>query len=355
MRIHNLKDKVILSLFIVLLITLLGGCSEQSTSKDNDTSDESSQEGKPVDLLIPTMEPGTLPYVSSETLTPYFKEVLPEGSQIQRTPTSTGDISGIYLLKENQGDLYMVSDLPALWVWEGKPYPNIDGEYQGFRKLLQMDSYAGMGFLVSKDFAEKHNIETVDDLFEKDVKISLATYPSGSSSVIMFEQILMGYGFENLEEFRSQGHTVLQGGPQDLVKYMRDRQANVHFGLIVGHNFPPVEEMMTSVDLNLLPYGEEKMKQIQEEYQFPSFTVPKDSYKGIEEDTIILGLGNYVIVREDMPDDVAYQLTKAMYENWEEIREKDPFFSITPLHFRESVVPFHTGAEKYLKEVGALE
>lgn len=342
--------------FFMAVFLFLTGCGNNSPSVNQGAATKQAVGGEqPVHLLVPTMGPGTLSYVSTETLTPYFKEVLPEGSQIERTLTSTGDISGVYLLKANQGDLYMVSDLPTHWVWAGKPYPNINGEYQGFRKLLQMDSYAGMGFLVSKSLVDEHQLQTVDDLFTKDIKMSIATYPAGSASIIMVEQILKGYGFKDLEAFKAQGHTTLQGNAQDLVKYIRDRQANVYFGMIVGYNFPPVEEMTASVELVLLPYGSEKMKQIQAEYEFPSFTVPKGAYKGVEQDTTILGLGNYAIVRADMSDEVAYLLTKAMYDNWDEIRQKDPFFSITPLHFRETVVPFHPGAKKYLQEVGELK
>ncbi|SER26514.1 TRAP transporter solute receptor, TAXI family [Gracilibacillus ureilyticus] len=345
------KAKILLGCLLLtsVFISLVTGCSNGSNEKADTRSAGSDQ------LVIHTMGPGTWPYVSSETLTPYFKEVLPEGFQIEKSPIATGDISGVYLLREKQGDLTMVSDLPAEWVWDGKPYPNIDKEYQQFRKLLQVDSYGGIGFLVSRKIVEENGFETVGDLLTADVPLTIATLPAGSSSLIMTEQIMKGYGIDSLETFESAGNTVLQGGTQDIVKYIRDRQADVYAGLIVGYNFPMVEEMTTSIDMVILPFEQDKLEQISDEFGFHSFTIPENSYKGMTNDTTILGLGGYIIVREDMSDAIAYDLTKAMYENWSEIQQSDPYFSITEMHFRETVVPFHQGAEKYLKEIGELE
>lgn len=356
--------------FLLLLLTLAisaaaacsGGASVETTeggspavpAAENPSSSNNTPQ-QPIQLMIPTMAAGTWPYVSTETLAPYFEQVLPKGSQIQRAPTSTGDISGLYLLRAGQGDLYMVSDLPAHWVWEGLPYPNIDKAYQGFRKLLHIEPYAGLGLLISRDIVEANDLKDIDDLFEKNVKFSMAAWPSGSSGMIFVDLILKSYGFENIEDFEAKGNTVLQGGPQDQVKYVRDRQADAYFGMIVGHNFPMAEEMTSSVDMVLLPYSEEKLKEIMDEYGYRPFVVPTDAYKGVEQDTTILGVGGYITVTEETSDEVAYQMTKVMYDNWAEIQKNDPFFSITPLRFDETIIPWHPGAEKYLKEAGAIK
>lgn len=355
-----MNERRIMMIVIALamaVFTVACGAGTNNTASPNQSSGggaDGSAEA-PVHLFIPTMDVGTWPYISTETLTPFIKDALPPGSTVERAPSSTGDINGLYLLQADQGDLYLVSDLPAHWVWEGKDYPTIDKPYQDFRKLIQTDPYAGFGLLISKKIVDEHQLKSVDDLFSKNIKVSMATFPAGSSSGIATELILKNYGYEDLSDFEKQGNTLLQGAPSDIVKYVKDRQADMYFGLIIGHDFPIIEEMSSSLDMVILPFGEESLSSLAEEYGFSSFLVPADAYKGTEEDTTILGLGGYISVRSDMPDDVAYKLTKAIYENWDEIRKVDPFFSITPLNFRETIVPFHPGAEAYLKEAGALE
>lgn len=97
------------------------------------------------------------------------------------------------------------------------------------------------------------------------------------------------------------------------------------------------------------------MDEISNEYGYSPFTIPEGEFKGVDEDTTILGTGAYILVPEDMPEDIAYSLTQTMYDHWDELREKDPFLKITPLHFRDTMIPFHSGAEKYLQEAGAIE
>ena len=60
------------------------------------------------------------------------------------------------------------------------------------------------------------------------------------------------------------------------------------------------------------------------------------------------------LAREDLPEDIIYNITKGLFENLEEIRQAHYKANDTALErATEGVsIPFHTGAIKYYKEVG---
>jgi len=64
---------------------------------------------------------------------------------------------------------------------------------------------------------------------------------------------------------------------------------------------------------------------------------------------------NVLIVHADMDEELAYNITKAMYENVEELIAIHPAANDTTLEFSVAAtpIPFHPGALRYLEEVGA--
>jgi TRAP transporter TAXI family solute receptor len=69
----------------------------------------------------------------------------------------------------------------------------------------------------------------------------------------------------------------------------------------------------------------------------------------------VLGIPNVLTVSSEMSDEVAYQVTKAMYENISEMRAIHPAANGTSVEFTMSAtpVPLHPGAIRYYEEIGA--
>ena len=67
-----------------------------------------------------------------------------------------------------------------------------------------------------------------------------------------------------------------------------------------------------------------------------------------------LGLYNFAIGRDDLPEDLVYQLVKAVFENQPRLLKKTSAFSETlPQNaVKNSFLPFHPGAVRYYREVG---
>jgi len=88
---------------------------------------------------------------------------------------------------------------------------------------------------------------------------------------------------------------------------------------------------------------------------FALTTLPGGSYNGVADDITVLGIPNVLTVSSEMSDEVAYQVTKAMYENISEMRAIHPAANETSVEFTMSAtpVPLHPGAIRYYEEIGA--
>ncbi len=84
--------------------------------------------------------------------------------------------------------------------------------------------------------------------------------------------------------------------------------------------------------------------------------IPAKSYPGQDQNNRIATVWNVLIARADMPDDVAYNIVKTMFERKEDMMRVHAEARNFDLQFQTNaaaVVPFHPGAAKYLNEKGA--
>ena len=78
-------------------------------------------------------------------------------------------------------------------------------------------------------------------------------------------------------------------------------------------------------------------------------------YEGVGSDVPVLGVPNVLTVSSEMSDDLAYAITKAMFENIDELKAVHPAANQTTIDFTLAAtpVPLHPGAIRYYEEVGA--
>jgi TRAP transporter TAXI family solute receptor len=88
---------------------------------------------------------------------------------------------------------------------------------------------------------------------------------------------------------------------------------------------------------------------------FTRSTLPGGTYTGVEGDVTVLGIPNVLAVSTDMPDDLAYALTRALYEHLDELSIIHPAARQISVKFTLETmpVPLHPGAARYYEEIGA--
>lgn len=190
-------------------------------------------------------------------------------------------------------------------------------------------------------------IETVADLKGKRVSVGDA----GSGVEFNAKQILAAYGvsFDDIDKQN------LSFG--DSANAMKDGKIDAFF-LTAGAPTTAVMELASTNKIKVLNIDGAEAEQLIADYPFyTTYTISKDTYKGMEEDATTVAVKATLIVSNDLSEDTVYDLTKALFENKEEVaaghvkgNELDPQYAVDGVS-----VPFHPGAEKYFKEVGVME
>lgn len=117
-----------------------------------------------------------------------------------------------------------------------------------------------------------------------------------------------------------------------------------------------VIDLSVSHDTIILPIEGEPLANLMEKYPFfASGTIPGGTYSQ-KEDVHTATITNLLLVTDSLPEDVVYQATKAIFENLDALYEAhNAAKNITLERVSKGMpIPFHPGAEKYFKEVGAL-
>ncbi len=90
-----------------------------------------------------------------------------------------------------------------------------------------------------------------------------------------------------------------------------------------------------------------------------SQTIPKTVY-GTQEDTPTLAFWNMFVGPESLPDELAYNMTKAVFENLETLHSsvkaaRDTTAENSARFVGKTAIPFHPGAAKYFTETGLVK
>ncbi len=187
-------------------------------------------------------------------------------------------------------------------------------------------------------------INSIADLKGKRVSVGDA----GSGVEANAKQILGAYGI-TFDDIQTEH---LGFGPS--ADAMKDKKIDAFF-VTAGIPTTAIMEYANTKEIKLLSIDEATINKLAEEYPFYiPYTIPKDAYKGMTEDVQTLAVKATFIVRPDLDEETVYNMTKALFENAEDVANAHA--KGAELDAKEAVkgvsVPFHPGAEKYYKEIG---
>ena len=126
----------------------------------------------------------------------------------------------------------------------------------------------------------------------------------------------------------------------------------------VGHPSGSIQEATTSCDSVLVNVtGPAVDKLVADNAYYRKATIPGGMYRGNDEDTQTFGVGATFVSSAKVPDEVIYQVVKAVFENFDEFKKLHPAFA--NLKQEEMVkdglsAPLHNGAVTYYKEAGLM-
>jgi TRAP transporter TAXI family solute receptor len=209
-----------------------------------------------------------------------------------------------------------------------------------------------MQAVIRKEFAEEHGITSFSDIADIKPPITIAINKRGNIASGVAEAMLDSIGASS-EEVKSWGGNIIYAASSEQSGLIQDRRVDMLLNsLFVGQS--SIMQAASSVDLDLLPLSEQTIQEVSEKTGTNPFTIPAGAYEWEQEETPTVSISATLAVNSSMDDEMAYNLTKAFYENYEKIAGVHPAMeSLTPeVMAGVEVVPYHDGAERYLKEVG---
>ncbi|MDL2230056.1 TAXI family TRAP transporter solute-binding subunit [Treponema sp. OttesenSCG-928-L16] len=190
-------------------------------------------------------------------------------------------------------------------------------------------------------------IRSVADLRGKNVSVGDA----GSGVEFNAKQILEAYGI-SFEDIKKQNLSF--GASADALK---DNKIDAFF-CTAGAPTTAVLDLATGRDIIILEIDDEHAAKLIKAYPFyTKYPIPAGTYKGLDKDVITLAVKATFIVSKALSEDTVYTLTKTLLESKNDIvaahakgAELSPSYAVEGIS-----IPFHPGAEKYFREIGALK
>ena len=194
---------------------------------------------------------------------------------------------------------------------------------------------------------EDSGIKSVADLKGK----VLTCDPKGLTGEQLSELVLQVYGF-GYKDMAKVNHVSYSDG----VSLVKDGHAQAFF-LISTIPASSIIDLAADRKIRLLSLPEDKIKALQKiNSGFLKRVIPKGTYPGVDYEVQGVGAFTHLIISAKLPDDLVYKITKILSDNLPRFADvvKD-MKGVTPKDLAFDVgVPYHPGALKYFKEIGAL-
>ena len=191
-------------------------------------------------------------------------------------------------------------------------------------------------------------IETFDDL--KGKRVNVGNPGSGQRSTM---EVLMDAKGWTMDDFALASELKSAEQAQALCDNKIDAMV-----FTVGHPSGSIQEATTTCDTKLIPVSGPEVDQLVEQNPYyAKAVIPGGMYAGTDEDVETFGVKATFVSSAEVPDDVVYQVTKAVFENFEDFKKLHPAFATLQ---KEDMVtqalsaPLHPGAEKYYSEAGMM-
>jgi len=124
----------------------------------------------------------------------------------------------------------------------------------------------------------------------------------------------------------------------------------------VGAPTSSILNLATTQNIRMIELTDEQIAAAQEVQPiFARTALAGGTYAGIDADVTVLGVPNVLVASSEMSDDLAYTLTKTMFENIADLQAVHPAANQTTVEFTLAAtpIPLHPGAIRYYEEIGA--
>jgi len=261
--------------------------------------------------------------------------------EIKSTP---GSIYNLRALKDKNIDVVVAQSDWQHHFYQGTSLFKEQGAFKSLRSLFSVHSEP-FTVLARKDA----KIKSFEDIKGKRVNIGA---PNSGQRATM-EMLLKLYGW-NESDFSEITYLT----PSEQAQALCDKKIDVII-YVVGHPNSSIKEASSACRTTLVNVtGPKISKLINTHPYYESADIPGDMYRGSPNTTETFGVGATIVTTTDLPEHIAYEMVKAVFENHDMFIQLHPSFknlSKKAMVSQYLSAPLHPGALRYYKEAGLIK
>jgi hypothetical protein len=267
-----------------------------------------------------------------------FSDKLPKvKTQVQATKAS---VENLILLQQGRGEIAFALGDSLKAAWDGD-------EEAGFKAKLDRLRTIGAIYpnYIQIVATADSGIKTLADL--KGKSLSVGAPKSGTELNSRAILAAAGLSYKDLGKVEYLPFA-------ESVDLMKNRQLDATLQS-AGLGVASLKDLSTSVDVTVVSVPKEVIDKIGP--PFKSVKIPANTYTGQEKDVPTAAVINYLVTSTAVSDDLAYQMTKSIFESLPELANAH----VAAKDIRReaaasgSPIPLHPGAIRYYKEKGLLK
>ena len=267
-----------------------------------------------------------------------YSDKLPDvRTQVQATKAS---VENLILLQQGRGEIAFAMGDSLKAAWDGD-------EEAGFKSRLDRLRLIGAIYpnYIQIVATADSNIKTLADLRGK--RLSVGAPKSGTE--LNSRAILAAAGLS----YRDIGKVEFLPFAES-VELMKDRQLDATLQS-AGLGVASLKDLSASTEIRLVSVPKQVVDKIGP--PFVSVNIPANTYIGQDKDVPTAAVANYLVTSSAVSDDLAYEMTRLIFENLPELANAHAAGKEIKLETAATgnPIPLHPGAIRYYKEKGLLE
>jgi uncharacterized protein len=258
-------------------------------------------------------------------------------TQVQSTKAS---VENLNLLQEGRGELAFALGDSVAAAWDGNEEAGFPG------KLDQLRGIAGIYSNYIQIVAlEESGVKTLADLKGKDLSVGAPASGTELNARAILEAAGLSYDDLGRTEYLPFAESV---------ELMKNRQLDASLQS-AGLGVSSIRDLASSVPMTVVEIPADIAEKLGAPFQ--AATIPAGTYDGQDADVATISVPNYLVTHAGVADDIAYQMTKLLFEHLDELTAAHQAAAQISLEsaVENMPIPLHPGAERYYREQGLIE
>lgn len=266
--------------------------------------------------------------------------------------TSSGGLANVVQVNQGACAFGMANDGDLAFAVQGvEPFSE---PIEGLTAIAVLYDWAPVWWIARADFAERHGLESLADLAEKQPPIRLVFNRRGLLTSAITESTLEALGI-SIEDIQSWGGSVQYQASEEQTSLMRDGRVDMLANtLFEGHR--SLSQMSEATRLKILEVPDDAAEAVIERYALKPWTISAEANPWDDRDVKTVTTSIILFTREETDEEMVYQVTRSM------LNHPDRMAAVSAAMERfsaegmidQNVVPFHPGAVRAYEEAGLM-